>query len=399
MVSITFALEDGQEVIVPLTDRLTLGRGEDNDVVVNDERLSPRHAEILPHPCGSFEVRDLGSTTGTFVNDQRVESCRLLQGDRLAFGPLTAVLDLAPHASVSGSADEAASSAETLAAAEKRLTQWQAAARQAEAAHEQWLAAIAGLTQQHEEKTAAFKQLGDDITAARLQLTELANRQQQETTHLGTLQSDAAKVQTRLTDLRQELGELESQLHAGHTLLTTQNEQISTAEQTLSQLEQRRTEFEASLQTLNQSEEKLAQSQERLQSAETQHSTLTAAIARLAQDQQQRETSLQQLQSDLQSTEASLTIRRGELATQARLLEQTQCRLTELEKQCQALSAQQRAKPTPPSPKPAPPPASTSTDQRGPRIVAIDAPRYTVIPMKSEHVVKRSGETPPRKGT
>lgn len=88
MAKITFVLEDDQEVEVPLGERTTIGRADDNDVLVEDERISKHHAEVLAQADGDFEVRDLGSVAGTFVNDERVTLRVLRDGDKLAFGPL-----------------------------------------------------------------------------------------------------------------------------------------------------------------------------------------------------------------------------------------------------------------------------------------------------------------------
>ena len=51
-----------------------------------DSALSRDHflIEINPPRC---EIRDLGSTNGTFVNERRVERVRLSSGDRIAAGP------------------------------------------------------------------------------------------------------------------------------------------------------------------------------------------------------------------------------------------------------------------------------------------------------------------------
>ena len=94
MAKLTFVLEDGQEVVVPLKEHITLGRDEDNDIVVDDERISPRHAEIVQNADGSLQVFDLKSSAGTFVNGERQLSCTLLHGDTIAFGPLVGTLDL-----------------------------------------------------------------------------------------------------------------------------------------------------------------------------------------------------------------------------------------------------------------------------------------------------------------
>ncbi len=94
MAKLTFVLEDGQEIVVPLAEHITVGRGEDNDVVVDDDRVSKRHAELVRNADGSIQLFDSNSTAGTFVNGERIRSQTLLHGDSLAFGPLTAVLDL-----------------------------------------------------------------------------------------------------------------------------------------------------------------------------------------------------------------------------------------------------------------------------------------------------------------
>ena len=97
MAKLTFVLEDGQEVEVLLTEHMTLGRADDNDVVVDDDRVSKRHAELVRNADGSLQVFDSNSTAGTFVNGERVRSQTILHGDRLSFGPLTAVLDLTEY--------------------------------------------------------------------------------------------------------------------------------------------------------------------------------------------------------------------------------------------------------------------------------------------------------------
>src|SRR5215831_6898214 len=47
---------------------LTIGRGQDNQYVVFDPRVSSRHAVISYFRQGFFTITDIGSTNGTFVN-------------------------------------------------------------------------------------------------------------------------------------------------------------------------------------------------------------------------------------------------------------------------------------------------------------------------------------------
>ena len=67
----------------PLT---LIGRAPGCDIRLNVESIHPLHCALLPGPSGLI-LRDLGSDTGTFVNDQRVTSCLLHDGDMLGIGP------------------------------------------------------------------------------------------------------------------------------------------------------------------------------------------------------------------------------------------------------------------------------------------------------------------------
>ncbi len=80
-------------------DSLTIGRDIDNEVVVNDPEVSRRHCRLTWHaPSGAYQVDDLGSTNGTFVNGTRLRgTVTLAVGDILGMGEtVTLRVDLAP---------------------------------------------------------------------------------------------------------------------------------------------------------------------------------------------------------------------------------------------------------------------------------------------------------------
>lgn len=69
---------------------ITIGRAPDNDIVLDDRRVSRRHAEVRLR-LGRHALYDLGSTNGTVVNGKRVTEVALSEGDRITLGAATLV--------------------------------------------------------------------------------------------------------------------------------------------------------------------------------------------------------------------------------------------------------------------------------------------------------------------
>jgi hypothetical protein len=66
-------------------DRMTIGRNPDAEVFLDDVTVSRNHAMLIRRPDGIY-IDDLGSLNGTYVNRQRIESHRLVDGDELQVG-------------------------------------------------------------------------------------------------------------------------------------------------------------------------------------------------------------------------------------------------------------------------------------------------------------------------
>ena len=66
-------------------DVTTAGRHPQSDIFLDDVTVSRRHAEFH-RSDGSFEIRDVGSLNGTYVNRQRVDQTKLANGDELQIG-------------------------------------------------------------------------------------------------------------------------------------------------------------------------------------------------------------------------------------------------------------------------------------------------------------------------
>ena len=77
----------GKEIAIA-GNQFVIGRDEDCNLRPASPAISKKHCAIF-YKDGEPFVKDLGSTNGTFLNDQQVESERpLAEGDKLRVGPL-----------------------------------------------------------------------------------------------------------------------------------------------------------------------------------------------------------------------------------------------------------------------------------------------------------------------
>jgi hypothetical protein len=67
----------------------SLGRSEENDIVISDPNVSRRHARLSRLENG-FIIEDLGSTNGTLLDGAPIDRERIESGDELTFGGVTA---------------------------------------------------------------------------------------------------------------------------------------------------------------------------------------------------------------------------------------------------------------------------------------------------------------------
>jgi general secretion pathway protein E len=67
---------------------ITIGRQAGNAVVINDSMASRMHCVIEPHPYGGWQVRDLNSRNGTYLNGSPIQISAFKVGDALAIGSI-----------------------------------------------------------------------------------------------------------------------------------------------------------------------------------------------------------------------------------------------------------------------------------------------------------------------
>ncbi|GAB6900081.1 FhaA domain-containing protein [Kineosporia succinea] len=78
--------------VYPITAAVTvIGRGTEADVIVDDIGVSRRHAEVrVEH--GRLVAADLGSTNGTYVDGERINTAEVVDGSQIKIGRSTLVV-------------------------------------------------------------------------------------------------------------------------------------------------------------------------------------------------------------------------------------------------------------------------------------------------------------------
>ena len=75
-----------------VVERTTVGRVEDNTFQIADGSVSSHHAEIILRGS-EILIRDLNSTNGTFINNEKVTEAVLKPGQALRFGQVELKID------------------------------------------------------------------------------------------------------------------------------------------------------------------------------------------------------------------------------------------------------------------------------------------------------------------
>lgn len=79
---------DYGSIYVLTSARATVGRGEENDVMISDLKASRRHAE-LTLGSGGWTMRDLGSSNGIFFHGKSVRASAIRSGETFSLGETT----------------------------------------------------------------------------------------------------------------------------------------------------------------------------------------------------------------------------------------------------------------------------------------------------------------------
>jgi pSer/pThr/pTyr-binding forkhead associated (FHA) protein len=82
---VIFTNENTWEISLDDSDKVTIGRTEPNQIVLEHSKVSRQHAEVV-RKGNNFVLRDLDSTNGTWFGDERVTEMFLEDGDSFRIG-------------------------------------------------------------------------------------------------------------------------------------------------------------------------------------------------------------------------------------------------------------------------------------------------------------------------
>jgi len=70
---------------IPRSPEITIGRGKEAKITIDDARSSRIHCSIL-YWNDIFVIRDMNSSNGTFLNGEKIEVAKLNPGDVITVG-------------------------------------------------------------------------------------------------------------------------------------------------------------------------------------------------------------------------------------------------------------------------------------------------------------------------
>ena len=68
---------------------VVMWRSAETQLQIEDDGVSRKHAKVLLSPQGHFQLMDLGSTNGTYLNGIKVSVATLADGDKIQIGSNT----------------------------------------------------------------------------------------------------------------------------------------------------------------------------------------------------------------------------------------------------------------------------------------------------------------------
>ncbi len=108
MGKISLLIDRNPVLSLRVEDALTLGRSPDNDLQINDPKVSRYHC-VIERKDARYVLKDLNSSNGTFLNAKRISEEPLRDGDEIQIGATVLLFEHTPGADTKMSRLDAAS--------------------------------------------------------------------------------------------------------------------------------------------------------------------------------------------------------------------------------------------------------------------------------------------------
>ena len=218
---LAFNLNDENEFVFDiLEERLSIGGDAKNDIIIAGSHIANFHAEFVRLEDGTYELQDLNSGSGTFVNGQRVERTRLKAGDQIRFGQLDSwfrerpasneVSGMEPQSAMTGKepVQKQKSSRKTAGPAGTVSGESDKTGREIQALEAQKTELIAAVTQLSQERDALLLAASSTEEAKRIKERTLDESILVKAGVLAALESQVAQLEVNAADLTNKLDDL-----------------------------------------------------------------------------------------------------------------------------------------------------------------------------------------------
>lgn len=269
---LTFKIDGSEDIDAPIdAEVVTLGRADDNTIVIPNTWISSHHARFIRNPDGSVRVIDLDSHNGIAVNGKPEKQRTLTNGDNLKFGLIEAVfvnrkVNPRPAAVTSPAAKPRPTRSPELHGAESEIDSLKATASSLideiasletqsadlQAAEQKFAELTGALDKLDQRKTHVESTIHDtsaDLQTLRDQIVLLAAEEQKAAAAAGSTKAELSKLSSNREALKTENDELGRKVEALKQSNRSLEDKAKLAKQSKSALDTLASENEAALKT------------------------------------------------------------------------------------------------------------------------------------------------------
>ncbi len=275
-------------VLVLDQDQIAIGRHHESAIVIDDPCVSKLHAQLERTESGEYQLRDLSSDNGTFVNNRAITTAKLRHGDTIRLGVWEAEYEDLPGTSAATSTPLDDTQRITLEALVEESAGF-------------WTATV-------ENRRRELEDLERRIDELRHSSVPQSSSDAEESRHASnllheerkSLEGDVARLEHRREELQQDL------LRTDEELRQLKAEELPSAQTRLEEVRSRIAQSQRQLRDLENQMEESQRKLEGVSGLRDEIAHLKEQIAILGQRYQQKTTALETVTTELQRSHEQL---------------------------------------------------------------------------------------------